>query len=40
MIGNVTGLANQVSDAIGKKFEILREVVPDLRRLAIVANVR
>jgi putative ABC transport system substrate-binding protein len=37
--GNVTGLANQVSDAIGKKLEILREVVPDLRRLAIVANV-
>ena len=37
--GNVTGLANQVSDTVGKKLEFLREVVPDLRRLAIVANV-
>jgi ABC-type uncharacterized transport system substrate-binding protein len=36
---NVTGLANQVSDTVGKKLEFLREVVPDLRRLAIVANV-
>jgi ABC-type uncharacterized transport system substrate-binding protein len=37
--GNVTGLANQVSDTAGKKLEFLREVVPDLRRLAIMANV-
>jgi len=37
--GNVTGLANQISDTVGKKLEFLREVVPDLRRLAIVANV-
>src|SRR5262245_37455935 len=36
---NVTGLANQLSDTVGKKLEFLREVVPDLRRLAIVANV-
>jgi putative tryptophan/tyrosine transport system substrate-binding protein len=35
---NVTGLANQVSDTVGKKLEFLREVVPDLRRLAIMAN--
>jgi putative ABC transport system substrate-binding protein len=27
------------SDTVGKKLEFLREVVPDLRRLAIVANV-
>jgi putative tryptophan/tyrosine transport system substrate-binding protein len=37
--GNVTGLANQVSDTVGKKLELLREVVPGLRRLAIMANV-
>jgi putative tryptophan/tyrosine transport system substrate-binding protein len=37
--GNVTGLANQLSDTVGKKLELLREVVPDLRRLAIMANV-
>ena len=36
--GNVTGLANQISDASGKKLEFLREVVPGLRRLAIMAN--
>jgi putative ABC transport system substrate-binding protein len=36
--GNVTGLANQMSDTSGKKLEFLREVVPDLRRLAIMAN--
>jgi putative tryptophan/tyrosine transport system substrate-binding protein len=36
---NVTGLANQVSDTGGKKLELLREVVPVLRRLAIMANV-
>jgi ABC-type uncharacterized transport system substrate-binding protein len=37
--GNVTGLSNQISDAGGKKIELLREVVPGLRRLAILANV-
>jgi putative tryptophan/tyrosine transport system substrate-binding protein len=37
--GNVTGLANQVSDTSGKKLELLREAVPGLRRLAIMANV-
>jgi putative ABC transport system substrate-binding protein len=37
--GNVTGLANQQSDTVGKKLEFLREVVPDLRRLAIMVNV-
>src|SRR5262249_16650566 len=36
---NVTGLANQISDTVGKKLEFLREVVPDLRRLTIVVNV-
>jgi putative tryptophan/tyrosine transport system substrate-binding protein len=37
--GNVTGLANQISDTDGKKLELLREAVPGLRRLAIMANV-
>src|SRR5215510_5890563 len=37
--GNVTGLSNQISDTGGKKLELLREIVPSLRRLAILANV-
>jgi putative ABC transport system substrate-binding protein len=36
---NATGLSNQISDTAGKKLEFLREVVPGLRRLAILANV-
>jgi putative ABC transport system substrate-binding protein len=37
--GNVTGLSNVQIDLAGKRLELLREVVPDLRRLAILANV-
>ena len=37
--GNVTGLSLQSTDLVGKRLELLREVVPGLRRLAIVANV-
>jgi putative ABC transport system substrate-binding protein len=37
--GNVTGLSNQSADLGGKRLELLREVVPGLRRLAIIANV-
>ncbi len=37
--GNVTGLSLQQADAAGKRLEMLREVLPDLRRLAIMANV-
>jgi putative tryptophan/tyrosine transport system substrate-binding protein len=37
--GNVTGLSNQSADLAGKQIELLREVVPGLRRLAILANV-
>src|SRR5262249_26536064 len=33
------GLSTQLSDGAGKRVELLREVVPDLRRLAIMANV-
>ena len=36
--GNVTGLSNQSTDAIGKRLQLLRETVPGLRRLAILAN--
>jgi len=36
--GNVTGLSNQNADIAGKRIEILREVVPTLRRLAILTN--
>jgi putative ABC transport system substrate-binding protein len=36
--GNVTGLSSQASDTAGKRLELLREVVPSLRRLAIMAN--
>ena len=34
--GNVTGLSNQQTDLAGKRLELLREVVPGLRRLAII----
>jgi ABC-type uncharacterized transport system substrate-binding protein len=37
--GNITGLSNQFTDAAGKRVEFLREVVRELRRLAILANV-
>ena len=37
--GNVTGLSLQATDLAGKRLELLREVVPDLRRLAVMANV-
>jgi putative tryptophan/tyrosine transport system substrate-binding protein len=36
--GNVTGLSIQAPDLAGKRLELLREVVPGLRRLAIMAN--
>ena len=36
--GNVTGLSLQAPDLSGKRIEIIREVVPDLRRLAILGN--
>ena len=37
--GNVTGLSVQFTDLAGKRLELLREVIPGLRRLAIMANV-
>jgi putative ABC transport system substrate-binding protein len=34
--GNVTGLSSQTADLAGKRLELLRSVVPGLRRLAIL----
>ena len=36
--GNVTGLSLQYTDLTGKRLEILREVIPSLQRLAILAS--
>jgi putative tryptophan/tyrosine transport system substrate-binding protein len=36
--GNITGLSNQNKDVAGKRIELLRAVVPALRRLAVLAN--
>jgi putative ABC transport system substrate-binding protein len=37
--GNVTGMSNQSADLPGKRLELLRGLVPGLRRLAVMANV-
>ena len=37
--GNVTGLSNQIPDVAGKRLELLRELVPGLRRLAMMVHV-
>ena len=36
--GNLTGLSVQNVDLTGKRFELLREIVPSLRRLAVLFN--
>ena len=36
--GNITGLSSQAPDTLGKRIELLRELVPSLRRLAIMIN--
>lgn len=36
--GNVTGLSRQLTDTAGKRLELLREVMPGLRRVAILFN--
>jgi ABC-type uncharacterized transport system substrate-binding protein len=36
--GNVTGLSLQSTDLVGKRLELLREVLPDVRRLAVMGN--
>ena len=37
--GNITGTSAQAADLASKRVELLRDVIPDLRRLAIMANV-
>jgi putative ABC transport system substrate-binding protein len=37
--GNVTGLSAQISDVASKRLELLHEIIPSVRRLAIIANV-
>jgi len=36
--GNLTGLSNQLAETASKRLELLREVAPAVRRLAILAN--
>ena len=36
--GNITGLSIQSPDSAGKRVQLLREIVPDLHRLGIIAN--
>jgi putative tryptophan/tyrosine transport system substrate-binding protein len=36
--GNVTGLSIELTESVGKRLELLREIVPGLRRLAILFN--
>jgi putative ABC transport system substrate-binding protein len=37
--GNVTGVSTQTTELPGKRIELLREILPNLRRLAVIANV-
>jgi len=36
---NVTGISTQTKELAGKRIELLRQVLPDLRRLAVIGNV-
>jgi ABC-type uncharacterized transport system substrate-binding protein len=37
--GNITGLSLQTTDLAAKRLELLREVVPSIRRLGVLANI-
>jgi ABC-type uncharacterized transport system substrate-binding protein len=37
--GNVTGVSGQTAELAGKRIELLRQALPDLRRLAVICNV-
>ena len=37
--GNVTGVSIQATELAGKRIEFLRQVIPELRRIAVIANV-
>jgi len=36
--GNVTGLSNMASDLVGKQFEVLKQAVPEISRVALLWN--
>ena len=36
--GNLTGMSSQNADLTGKRFELLSEIVPSFRRLAVLFN--
>jgi len=36
--GNITGLSIQTTDLAGKRLELLREVIPGIRRIAVMAD--
>jgi putative ABC transport system substrate-binding protein len=36
--GNITGLSSQTPDLAGKRIEILRELLPDVRRVAVLGD--
>jgi putative tryptophan/tyrosine transport system substrate-binding protein len=36
--GNITGLSNQQPELAAKRLEILRDIIPGMRRLAIISN--
>jgi len=37
--GNITGVSIQETELAGKRIELLREILPGLRRIAVIANV-
>ena len=37
--GNVTGVSLQATETAGKRIELLRQILPGLRRIAVIANV-
>jgi putative ABC transport system substrate-binding protein len=37
--GNITGLSSQTTDLAGKRIEIMRELLPDLHRLAVLGDI-
>ena len=37
--GNVTGVSLQATETAGKRVELLRQILPGLRRIAVIANV-
>jgi len=37
--GNVTGVSIQETELAGKRIELLRQILPELRRIAVIANV-